>query len=201
MDFNVPSAQTESRGNVPDTEIIEYQVRYRLPPKRIIKVQSAWKGIENILADLIEHFRLGTRSCLEFGVEFGFSTVALSSFFGSVIGVDTFVGDIHTVNKDDIYKKTVRRLSKYKNIRLIKSDYKDWIKTDKASYDLIHVDIVHSYVDTYDCGLWSAQHSQCAIFHDTESFPDVKRAVLDVAKHTGKAFYNFKESNGLGIVV
>jgi hypothetical protein len=68
-------------------------------------------------------------------------------------------------------------------------------------YDFIHVDIVHTFADTFACGLWSANHAKCVAFHDTESFPAVKRAVADIARQTGKTFYNFVESNGLGILI
>lgn len=63
------------------------------------------------------------------------------------------------------------------------------------------VDIVHTYIDTFACGLWSANHSRCTIFHDTESFPAVMRAVKDISRETGKKLYNFRESHGLGIIV
>src|SRR5262245_32558683 len=52
--------------------------RRELPP-RVLPVATAWKGIESILGDLIRQFRVGRRRCLEFGVEFGYSTAALSS--------------------------------------------------------------------------------------------------------------------------
>lgn len=185
----------------PRVPIIPFVPHHLQSPPRVLQVDSAWKGIESILSDLIERFHIGTNRCLEFGVEFGYSTVALSSFFNSVIGVDTFAGDMHTANKRDVYEETVRRLSPFENVRLIRSDYRDWIQEDENSYDLIHVDIVHTYTDTFTCGLWSAAHSQCVIFHDTESFPTVRRAVIEVCRLTGKRFYNFKESNGLGILV
>jgi hypothetical protein len=174
---------------------------HREPPSRRLEVISAWEGIQNILSDLIERFQIKTERCLEFGVEFGFSTVALSSYFDSVVGVDIFCGDKHTINKQDIYEKTLSRVSPYSNIKLIRSDYREFIKREKGSFGLIHVDIVHTFADTFACGLWSANHSQCAIFHDTESFPQVKQAVAEIARATGKQFYNFRESYGLGIVV
>jgi len=164
-------------------------------------VVSAWEGIQNILADLIERFHIDTGRCLEFGVEYGFSTVALSSYFESVTGVDIFHGDRHTVNKQDIFDETTRRLSPYSNIKLVRSDYQDFIKQDHGTFGLVHVDIIHTFADTFACGLWSANHSQCTIFHDTESFPQVRQAVVEVARATGKKFYNFKESYGLGILV
>jgi hypothetical protein len=83
----------------------------------------------------------------------------------------------------------------------VRSDYRRWIAQDDTLYDLIHVDIVHTYADTFTCGLWSAQHAPCVLFHDTVSFRAVRRAVSAIAHLTGKRFYNFEESNGLGILV
>ena len=187
--------------NQPKIQIVKYVPTHRTPPAHGVNIISAWKGIENILADMIERFDLPRERCLEFGVEYGFSTVALSSFFKEVTGVDTFTGDEHTLSQVDIYEETINRLSPYKNIRLIRSDYRDYIAQDSTMYDLIHVDIVHTYADTFACGLWSAHHSKCVIFHDTQSFAAVKVAVRDIARITGKTFYNFEESNGLGILV
>jgi hypothetical protein len=185
----------------PKVPVLNYVPEHRQLPQRVLPVATAWKGIESVLGDLMRRFNVGTHRCLEFGVEYGYSTAALSCFFDSVTGVDIFVGDKHTDNKRDIFAETSTRLSSFDNIRLVRSDYRDWTAKDESLYDLIHVDIVHTYVDTFTCGLWSAQHAQCVLFHDTLSFAAVKRAVIDVSRETGKRFYNFKESNGLGILV
>lgn len=185
----------------PRVAILPYVPQHRELPPRVLPVVTAWKGIESVLGDLIQRFNIGTRRCLEFGVEYGYSTAALSCFFDSVTGVDIFVGDKHTLDKRDIYQETSTRLSSYDNIRLVRSSYRDWIAKDDSFYDLIHVDIVHTYIDTYTCGLWSAQHAQCVLFHDTQSFGAVKQSVIDISRQTGKRFYNFKESNGLGILI
>jgi hypothetical protein len=170
-------------------------------PVRKLEIRSAWMGIENILSELIERFHINTDACLEFGVEYGFSTVALSAYFDRVIGVDTFLGDKHTGNMRDFYEETASRLSRYQNIELVRSDYRHFIQKEQRHFGLIHVDIVHTFADTFACGLWSAQHSECTIFHDTESFPQVKRAVSEIVRVTGKEFFNFRECNGLGILV
>jgi hypothetical protein len=185
----------------PKVAVLPYAPRHRELPPRVLPVNSAWKGIESVLADLIQRFGVGTRRCLEFGVEYGYSTAALSCFFDSVTGVDLFIGDKHTVDERDIFAETSTRLSCFDNIRLIRSDYSDWTAKDDSFYDLIHVDIVHTYIDTLSCGLWSARHAQCVLFHDTQSFPAVKRAVIDISRQTGKRLYNFTESNGLGILI
>jgi hypothetical protein len=172
----------------------------REPPARKLEVKTAWNGIESVLSDLIRRFNIGSDRCLEFGVEYGYSTVAFSCFFDSVTGVDTFCGDEHTSEKGNIYEQTAQRLSRFPNIRLVQSDYRDWIANDDSFYDLIHVDIVHTYADTFACGYWSAMHAPCVLFHDTESFAAVKQAVADIARRSGKQFYNFKECYGLGIL-
>jgi hypothetical protein len=170
-------------------------------PNQLVPINTSWHGIEIILTDLIDRFGVKGEKCLEFGVEHGYSTVALSNFFKSVVGVDTFGGDKHTGLLEDIYETTSKRLAPFDNIRLVKSDYKDWIRKDENFYDLIHVDIIHTYADTFTCGLWSANHSSCTLFHDTLSFPEVMHAVIDISRETGKTFYNFQGSYGLGIVL
>ncbi len=181
--------------------VLDYVPDNCYQPEHVLDVVSAWAGHEKIIYDLMQRFSISSNSCLEFGVEFGYSAVVFSNYFKKVVGVDIFVGDMHTFHKGDHYEETAERLSKYSNIELHKADYNDWILKDTNTYDLIHVDIVHTYEDTYKCGLWSAQHSKCTIFHDTESFPDVKKAVFDIAKNTGKKFHNYPQHYGLGIIV
>ena len=178
-----------------------YQPKALTKPENMLEIISAWKGLELIVEDIIIRFELERDRCIEFGVEFGYSAVVFSNFFDNVVGIDTFEGDEHTVNKEEHYHETKERLSSYKNIELVKSDYKDWIVKDKSRYNLAHVDIVHNYKETFECGLWAAQHSDCTIFHDTESYPEVRRAVVDIAKATGQLAYNYPLHHGLGILV
>lgn len=185
----------------PQIPILPYVPSRREMPPRVVPVPTAWKGIESILVDLIRQFSVGRQRCLEFGVEFGYSTAALSCFFDEVTGVDLFTGDKHTVNRSDILAETSANLSGFGNVHLVRSDYRDWVAHDRRDYDLIHVDIVHTYKDTFTCGLWSVRHAPCVLFHDTVSFPAVRRAVAAVARSAGRRFYNFEESNGLGILV
>ena len=179
---------------------IEYSPLKIDRPKRLAQSQ-AWVGLESILLDIIEFSKIERNGALEFGVEFGYSTSALANYFKTVTGVDIFTGDPHAGHHGDIYELTKNNLREFQNIELIQSDYKDFIKSTESIFDLIHVDIIHTYEDTYNCGLWSANHSGCTIFHDTQSFPDVKRAVADIAKKTHKKFYNYKQCSGLGIVI
>jgi Methyltransferase domain len=169
-------------------------------PKNYVDVITAWKGLEQVIPDIIQQFNLETNRCLEFGVDNGYSSAIFSNYFKEVIGVDYFEGDMHAGFRD-VFKETSDRLKAFDNITVIKSSYQDYIKKDTHYYDMIHVDIIHTYEDTYACGLWAAQHSKCTIFHDTESFLGVRKAVRDIANDTGKTFYNYPHHFGLGIIV
>lgn len=168
-------------------------------PSNILDVPSAWRGLEGIILDITEQFGLKRERALEFGVEFGYSTIVLSNYFDHVDGVDTFRGDQHTEDKDidGLYEALLPLMPA--NVTLHQMLYQDFIKQD-IRYDLIHVDIVHTYEDTYACGDWAIQHSDCVIFHDTESFKDVKRAVRDLAIKHNRVFYNYPFHHGLGIL-
>ena len=178
-----------------------YVPQNKTTPEKMIEIPTAWKGLELIIEDILIQFNIGRESCIEFGVEFGYSAVVFSNYFKKVNGIDIFIGDEHTKHKGDHYEQTKKSLEEFKNIELFKSDYQEWIKKDHQLYDFAHVDIVHNYKETYECGFWAAQHSKCCIFHDTESYPSVKRAVYDIAKNTGKKAYNYPYHNGLGIIV
>ena len=170
-------------------------------PAHKLEVTSAWKGLDLIIEDILDRHHIGRYRCIEFGVEFGYSAVVFSSFFNEVVGVDTFSGDCHTNHKGDHYEATQKKLAAYPNIRLVRSDYRDFIKDNDSRFDFAHVDIVHTYNETYECGLWAVLHSDVVIFHDTESFPDVRRAVIDIAKAANRVLYNYPFHNGLGIII
>ncbi len=182
-------------------EINYHPTRFETPPKLIDSHSKAWVGLESIIADVILFSGIEKDSLLEFGVEFGYSTAAFANYFRKVVGVDIFTGDEHAGSFGDIYQTTKNNLKDFSNIELVRLDYREYIKTNKENYDLIHVDIVHTYEDTFACGLWSAQHSRCTLFHDTQSFPAVKKAVADIARKTNKKFYNYRKCNGLGILI
>jgi predicted O-methyltransferase YrrM len=182
-------------------DIPVYKPRRKVKPDKMIQVDTAWAGLEMIIEDILNRFEIKRERCIEFGVEFGYSSAVFSNYFTEVTGVDTFEGDVHTTHKGNHFEQTKNRLSAFQNIQLHKSDYKDWIKTDDSHYDFAHVDIVHKYDETYECGLWAVNHSACTIFHDTESFPAVRKAVIDIAKTAGKKVYNYPKCHGLGIIV
>lgn len=181
--------------------IEEYRPSMLEVPPAMIDVRTAWQGLERVIPDIIKRFNVGSSCCIEFGVEYGYSTVVFSNYFEQVVGVDTFEGDVHTTDHGDHYERTSSSLEQFRNISLHKADYKDWIRQDQRHYDLAHVDIVHTYEDTYRCGLWAATHSRVTLFHDTDSFVDVRNAVIDIARDTGKRLYNYPRFHGLGVMV
>ncbi len=178
-----------------------YRPKNLRTPQNLIQITSAWVGLEQVIEDILERFDIQRDRCIEFGTEFCYSTVALSNYFKQVIGVDLFTGDEHSGYKEDHYEKTSKSVAPFDNIELIQSDYRDYIKQDDTQYDFAHVDIIHTYEGTYECGLWAVEHSKCCVFHDTESFVEVRQAVFDLAKHTGKRLYNYPRHHGLGIIV
>ena len=86
-------------------------------------------------------------------------------------------------------------------IEIVKMGYEEWIKENDSNWDLIHIDIQHTFEDTYACGKWAASHSPCVLFHDTQSYPEVKRAVAQIAEEEGLEFYEYPKFFGLGILV
>lgn len=179
---------------------------------------SAWTGLESILADLLDHFRVGRGLALEFGSEHGYSLVALSNFFERVVGVDPFGQNTATPPIEPMQQRCERNILSYPNISLLIQPWQDYtrlfddvwaraVKLDEKyegamKIDLIHVDGEHGYYDTFGCGDWACAHAPVVLFHDTISFPDtVMPACKDLASKHNRAFYNFDQFHGLGILV
>lgn len=164
---------------------------------------TAWRPNETVLMDIIRRFRLLNSIALDMGVDWGFSTSALASFFHTVIGVDTFEGDAHAGERDGSQFHSVRKSmddAGIRNVILIRSDAEQWMQRANGSYSLIHVDLYHTFELTHKVGTWAVNHAPIVLFHDTRSFPEVMRAVSAVAEETGRHFYEWNEASGLGIL-
>jgi hypothetical protein len=179
----------------------KYIPNHREWPSLAMQKESAWGNIPTIIRDIIERFNIGTEKAIEFGVEYGYSTSALSNYFKEVVGVDIFTGDMHAGFKGDIFEETKNYLRGFTGIKLVKDSYQNYISNHEERYNFAHVDIIHTYNDTYVCGEWCVNHADVTVFHDTLSFPDVYRACEDLAKNYDLDFYNYEESYGLGILV
>lgn len=161
---------------------------------------SAWGNIPTIIKDIITRSGIETNYAIEFGVEYGYSTSSLANYFDNVTGVDTFTGDVHAGFKGDMLDAAKENLAQFSNINLIRSSYEDYIKDNPEVYNMAHVDIIHTYEDTYLCGEWCVKHADITIFHDTLSFPEVYKACEDLSIKYNLNFYNYEESHGLGIL-
>ena len=98
--------------------LIEYKPIKKTIPEKTIQTTTAWKGLELIIEDILDQFNIDRGSCIEFGVEFGFSAVVFSNYFKKVTGVDIFIGDEHTTFKGDHYDITKKSLTEFENIKL-----------------------------------------------------------------------------------
>lgn len=187
-----------------EKDIIKYEPSRMFTPAKLPNVPTAWRGLESIIASIIEKFNLKNEIALEFGVDYGYSTGALANFFNKVIGVDTFLGDKHAGARDNLRQQAENALKGFDNIELITSSFEDFIKNPEnegKQFDLIHIDIVHDFQPTYDCGSWAVKHAPVVIFHDTDSFPEVRQAVMKIAEDNALKFYNYPNNHGLGILV
>lgn len=182
-------------------EIIPYLPRYYKVPKRLADVPSAWGPNESLLMDLIERFQIPTHTALEFGVDYGYSVSALANFFEVVIGVDHFHSDSQTGYRENLYEQTSNALKDFQNVQLIQQDFQQYIAENDKHYDLIHIDIFHDYFTTCKAARWAVDHANIILFHDTESYPEVKRAVSTIADEARVTFYNYPVHCGLGILL
>ena len=166
-------------------------------------VPSGWTGLERIMPSLVRLFCRNRESALEFGVEYGYSTSVLAQLFDEVHGVDWFKGDEHSNWREDYSDITIANLAHRSNITLWKESYQEYLATvaDNQRWDLIHVDVVHTFAATYEVGRWAADHSPVILFHDIEAFwPEVKQAVLQIAEETNREVYLYPRCFGLGIL-
>jgi len=179
--------------------MILYEPEFFVEVENLPRVPTSWNGLERILPRINHHFQLKTDLAVEFGVWHGYSTAALANNFKRVIGVDRFIGDKLSGMEDvPMVDATRKTLEPWPNIELVESGFLEY---DCPNADLIHTDIVHTYPMTFACGVLALKHTRCAIFHDTESFPEVKKALADLAEIAGYNFYNYPYCEGLGILV
>lgn len=169
--------------------------------EKLPNVGGAWEGLEYYIPSIIRNLNIQPTSFLEFGVDTGYSSWALSKLFKKGTGVDGFLGDPHIGHSqgEDFYQQVLKRFENT-NVTIIRSLFEDYIKNDTNRYDLIHIDIVHLYEPTYKCAEWSLDHSNVVILHDTCSFPAINDVCIDLAKAKNISYYNIPEHHGLGIL-
>lgn len=166
---------------------------------RIIDVTSAWSNIPTVIKDILDRFNIARNVALEFGVERGYSTSALANYFARVIGVDPFDWVLPDGMPRDYYS-VLNILRNYTNIQLIKAMSDEFMRYKIFErYDLIHIDIgydTHAYSTTFPSAEWAVQHSDCVLFHDTMSFPEITQVCDELSEKYGFDFYNYSEEIG-----
>jgi len=168
-----------------------------------LDVPSAWVGLEKLIRPILDDFDIKPDRALEFGVDWGYSLSALAQVFREVVGVDHFQGDVHCGHAPN-YDKVAHTMSRWPNVKIYAQSFEQFFNNhDRADerWNLCHIDIVHTYEATFSCGMEAAKRCDCVIFHDTESFADVRRACLDLADKMNLDFYNYPHHYGLGILV
>ena len=186
---------------------IDYQPLFRtaiVVPESIAEKERAWGDIPDILGSMLREFKVVPMKALDMGVLFGYSTYALAMYFDEVVGIDTFGNNRYNYmdTGEDHYEEVKELLKVRDNVSLIKTTWQDYAEANKdAKYDLIHLDMIHTYRETFKAGDWALQHTNFAIFHDTVSNPTVMNACGDLADKYNCDFYNYEPSHGLGILI
>jgi hypothetical protein len=183
--------------------MIPYEPKIKGYPK-ILGITSAWEPLAGVIADILNRIPIRLNMALEFGVERGYSAVVFANYFKRVIGVDPFNWTISDGIKRD-YFTVLPLIKEFPNITLIPGYSDEYIKANMWDrYDLIHVDIgydTHSYVTTYPVGEWAVQHSDCVLFHDIFSFPEINQACEELSTKYGFSYYGYREETGPAGVV
>ena len=134
---------------------------------------SAWRGLETRFLSTLAPTRPVER-IVELGVDYGFSLFQFAETFpgAEVIGVDTF--PLH----EDAESWVRSHLANRPNIQVFYDDPAAFGRSFSLPVDLIHIDGDHSYegVSREFCGwIHCLRPGGCVMFHDIESFPDVRR--------------------------
>lgn len=103
--------------------MIKYEPKILGNPNIVKNVPSSWGVIPPLLIDIITRFKIGNSIALEFGVECGYSTSAISNYFKKVIGVDTFRYNLNDLiaNRPSNYNEVLGLLKDFPNIELVES--------------------------------------------------------------------------------
>jgi len=170
-----------------------------LDDPRIVQVTSAWEPLRHVIKDIINRFNINQEKALEFGVERGYSTVVLANYFNTVIGVDPF-NWIFSDGADRGFDAVKKLLIDWNNIKLKQMMSDQFIEENAdARFDIIHIDIgyeTHCYSTTFPSAKWAVQHSDCVLFHDIFSFPEINQVCEELSSEFGFDYYGYAEPIG-----
>lgn len=181
--------------------------KYVPPPKNTLddlfdSLPSAWKGHREFASWLVNEMK--PKNIVALGVDWGYSTFCLAvPNIGKVYGIDHFEGDVLTgirnTHKDVLASaKWLKEKHKISNIEIIKDRFDNVAKrwNPKNKIDILHIDGYPSELkNDYDKWLPSVSENGVIMFHDTQSFGDVKKFFSELPLHK----MEFTHSGGLGV--
>jgi len=180
---------------------------YVAPVKKTLEdlfnsIPSAWIGHREFASWLVNE--VNPKFIVDLGVDWGYSTFSLAApNIGRVYGIDTFEGDAltgirNTYNDVLGNVKWLKDKHKISNIQIMKGRFDDvatkWNPQNKI--DILHIDGVPSEIQNdYDKWFPLMSDDGIMLFHDTQSFDEVKKFFSELPLHK----MEFKHSGGLGV--
>jgi hypothetical protein len=141
--------------------------------------------------------RLAHGTVVELGVRDGNSTAAL------LAGVEENGGTVWSVDVDETSQSIFQGHPQW---HFVLADSRDAASVEAAGLtgevDVLFVDTLHTYEQVSDeLTVWGGRMRKggTIAFHDTDSFPEIRRAVAEWARARGTAYVFLPRSNGLGL--
>lgn len=139
-------------------------------------------------------YREAKGTVLELGVRYGNSTAAL------LAGVERHGGHLYSVDIVDC-RGVIEANEKWTFIQADSLDYETISPHIPGSIDVLFIDTDHSYERTKsELQLWGNITKGKILLHDTDSFLDVRKAMLEYCLERELMFWLIPGSNGLGII-
>lgn len=136
-------------------------------------IASAWKGHRKFADWLIRHMK--PKQVVDLGVDFGYSTFVFAKAAreigaGRITGVDLFLGDEQTGDRDthQIVLGLVDQFQ-FDNIEIIKAEFGELASRWTRKIDILHIDGLHTYdAVSSDFNNWAkfVRKSGVVLFHD-----------------------------------
>lgn len=134
---------------------------------------------------------------LELGVRGGNSTAAL------LAGLEERGGRLWSVDVDPECRNVFRGHPQWRFVLADSRDVPEVVAAGlPAQLDVLFIDTIHTYEQVRDeLAVWGerVRKGGVILFHDTDSFPEIRRAVAGWCSPRGVPFEFLRRSNGLGI--
>lgn len=169
----------------------------------VLDVPTEWKGLEEWIVTILDHFKINCNTALEFGVDYGYSTKVFSHLFKKVIGVDSFERNTCDGKEhDEAFYNQVLNSFANTNVEIVKTRFEDYINQNNENfYNMIHIDAIHDYGILEPTIRWAVEHSDITLVHDTMEYREVKRACMEIRAEKNLRFLSIPFHCGLGILL